>query len=70
MHQIIEALWTVHELRADIEVAAQQVPDGAAEDPSSSDASSESGDSESSEGPPSVGSADGMTPLTNRRLAM
>lgn len=62
MHQIIEALWTVHELRADIEVAVQQVPDAAAEDPSSSDASSESGDSESSEGPPSVGSVDGMPP--------
>ena len=39
MRQIIEALWMVHELCADIEVAAQQVPDGAAEDPSSSDAS-------------------------------
>ena len=30
MHQIIEALWTVHELRADIEVSAQQGPDDAA----------------------------------------
>ena len=45
MHQVIEALWTVHDLWADIAVAAQQEPGEAAGDPSSSDASSDSDES-------------------------
>ena len=49
MYQIIEALWTVHELSADIAVAAMQVPGGEGGDPSSSDAPSDSEDSELSE---------------------
>ena len=62
MHKIIEALWTVHELHADIAVAAQQVPMDAAVGPSSSDASSESGESEPSDGPPSAGSVGDLPP--------
>ena len=49
MHKIIEALWTVHELQADIAVAALQVPSDAGSDSSSSDASSDTDGSELSD---------------------
>ena len=45
-----------------IAVATQQVPEDAAEDPSSSDASSESGESESSDEPSSVSSVGDLPP--------
>jgi len=45
MYQIIEALWTVHELRVDIAVAALQMPDEAAEGPWRSDESPDSDES-------------------------
>ena len=62
MHQVIEALWTVHDLWADIAVAAQQEPGEAAGDPSSSDASSDSDESGAPDGPPSVGSVGDWPP--------
>jgi len=46
MYQIIEAMWTVHELRADIVVAALQMPDQAAEGPWRSDESPDSDECE------------------------
>ena len=49
MHKIIEALWSVHELQADIAVAALQVPHDAVSDSSSSDAPSDADESELSD---------------------
>ena len=62
MYQIIEALWTVHELSADIAVAAMQVPGGEGGDPSSSDAPSDSEASELSEASPSEESEGDLPP--------
>ena len=67
MHQVIEALWTVHDLWADTAVAAQQEPGEAAGDPSSSDASSDSDESGAPDGPPSVGSVGDWPPPGDRR---
>ena len=66
MHQVIEALWTVYDLWADIAVAAQQELGEAAGDPSSSDASSDSDESGASDGPPSVGSVGDWLPIRGR----
>jgi len=61
MHQIIEALWTVHELQADIAVAALQEPGGVDGDPSSSDAPPDTDESELLDASPS-GESEGDLP--------